>query len=156
MNASQSSGPWPDLAGRLLPDGHLLPVRIYFEDTDFSGVVYHGSYVRFMERARSDYLRLLGVAHDALDRGEHGEPLAFAVHKLVVEYRRPARIDDVLEIETKAKSVGGARIVLSQIVRRGDEMLVNAEVTVVMINAEGQARRIPDPVRALLTGEPDS
>jgi len=155
MNASSSSRSWPDLAGRLLPDSHILPVRIYFEDTDFSGVVYHGSYIRFMERARSDYLRLLGVAHEALERGEHGEPLAFAVHKLVVEYRRPARIDDILEIETRSKTVGGARIVLSQIVRRGDESLVIAEVTVVMINHDGQARRIPGPVRELLTGEPE-
>ena len=90
-----ASDPWPDLAGRLVPGGHVLPVRVYFEDTDFSGVVYHGSYIRFMERGRSDFLRLLGVGHHALDSGEHGESLAFAVRKLVVDFLKPARIDDL-------------------------------------------------------------
>ena len=99
MNAGDT---WPDLAGRLIPGGHVLPVRVYFEDTDFSGVVYHGAYIRYMERGRSDYLRKLGVGHDALDRGEHGEPLAFAVRRIAVEFLRPARIDDVLEVETLA------------------------------------------------------
>lgn len=148
-----TSETWPDLAGRLIPGGHVLPVRIYFEDTDFSGVVYHGAYIRFMERGRSDFLRRLGVGHDALDRGEHGEPLAFAVRRIAVEYLRPARIDDVLEVETRPADLGGARIVLSQTVRRGDEVLVTAEVTVVMINAEGRARRLPDELRAILVGD---
>ena len=150
MNAADR---WPDLAGRLIPGGHVLPVRVYFEDTDFSGVVYHGAYIRYMERGRSDYLRQLGVGHAALDRGEHGEPLAFAVRRIAVEYLRPARIDDVLEVETRCGELGGARIVLSQTVRRGDEVLVTAAVTVVMINAAGQARRLPDAVRAVLLGE---
>ena len=144
---------WPGLAGRLIEGGHVLPVRVYFEDTDFSGVVYHGAYVRFMERGRSDYLRCLGVGHDALDRGEHGEAMAFAVRRLAIEYLKPARIDDVLEVETRPGELGGARIVLQQTIRRGDEVLVTAEVTVVMINAAGQARRLPDTVRAVLTGE---
>jgi acyl-CoA thioester hydrolase len=144
---------WPDLAGRLMPGGgHILPVRVYFEDTDFSGVVYHGAYVRFMERGRSDYLRRLGVGHDALDRGEHGEPLAFAVRRIVADFLKPARIDDVVEVETRPGDLRGARIILSQTVRRGDEVLVTAEVTVVMINADGRARRLPDAVRAVLLG----
>ncbi len=147
---------WPDLAGRLIPGGHILPVRVYFEDTDFSGVVYHGAYIRFMERGRSDFLRQLGVGHDALDRGEHsehGEPLAFAVRRIAAEFLKPARIDDVLEVETRPADLGGARIVLSQTVRRGDTVLVTAEVTVVMINSEGRARRLPEAVRAVLVGE---
>ncbi len=144
---------WPDLAGRLIPGGHVLPVRVYFEDTDFSGVVYHGAYFRFMERGRSDFLRRLGVGHDALDRGEHGEPLAFTVRRIAAEFLRPARIDDVLEVETRSAQLGGARIVLTQTVRRGDEVLVTAEVTVAMINGAGQARRLPDAVRAALVGE---
>ena len=143
---------WPDLAGRLIPGGHILPVRVYFEDTDFSGVVYHGAYIRFMERGRSDFLRQLGVGHAALDRGEHGEPLAFAVRRIAAEFLKPARIDDVLEVETRPADLGGARIVLSQTVRRGDTVLVTAEVTVVMINAAGQARRLPEAVRAVLQG----
>ncbi len=144
---------WPDLAGRLIPGGHVLPVRVYFEDTDFSGVVYHGAYIRFMERGRSDYLRRLGVGHDALDRGEMGEPLAFAVRRITAEFLKPARIDDVVEIETRAGELRGASIVLSQTVRRGDAVLVTAEVTVVMINSEGRARRLPDAVRDMLLGD---
>jgi acyl-CoA thioester hydrolase len=143
---------WPDLAGRLIAGGHILPVRVYFEDTDFSGVVYHGAYIRYMERGRSDYLRRLGVGHDALDRGEHGEPLAFAVRRIAAEFLRPARIDDVLEVVTRAAELGGARIVLEQTVRRGDTVLVTAEVTVVMINADGRARRLPEAIRAVLQG----
>lgn len=148
------SGPvWPDLAGRLIEGGrHILPVRIYFEDTDFSGVVYHGSYVRFMERGRTDYLRLLGVGHDALDKGEHGEPLAFAVRRMIIEFLKPARIDDVIEIETRVSELAGARIVLAQTVRRGAEFLVTAEVTVALINAVGQPRRVPEAVRERLAG----
>ena len=102
--AMTADDPWPDLAGRLVPGGHVLPVRVYFEDTDFSGVVYHGSYIRFMERGRSDFLRLLGVGHDALDRGERSmasrwpSPCA----GITVDFLKPARIDDVLEVETRA------------------------------------------------------
>ena len=110
--------PWPDLAGRLIPGGHVLPVRIYFEDTDFSGVVYHGSYIRFMERGRSDFVRLLGVAHTALDAGDHGEPLVFAVHRINIGYFKPARIDDLVEVTTLVKAVTGARLILNQTVTR--------------------------------------
>jgi acyl-CoA thioester hydrolase len=147
---------WPDLSGRLEGDRHILPVRIYFEDTDFSGVVYHGSYVRFMERGRTDFLRLTGVGHDALARGEHGEEvagegLAFTVRRMGIEFLKPARIDDVVEIVTSVKELGGARIVLSQIVRRGAETLATAEVTVALINMQGQPRRLPDRLRDSLT-----
>ena len=144
--------PAAGLGGRLEGGAHILPVRIYFEDTDFSGVVYHGSYVRFMERGRTDYLRLLGVGHDALDKGEHGEPLAFAVRRMTIEFLKPARIDDIIEIETSVGELGGARIVLAQTVRRGAELLVTAEVTVALINAAGQPRRIPEAVRERLSG----
>ena len=144
---------WPDLAGRLTADGHhILPVRIYFEDTDFSGVVYHGSYIRFMERGRSDYVRLIGVGHTSLGSGDHGEPLAFAVRTIDAEFLKPARIDDLLEVETSVADIAGARLVLRQIVRRGPELLVEAEVTVVLVNRQGKARRIPDSVREVLQG----
>jgi acyl-CoA thioester hydrolase len=142
---------WPDLAGRLLPEGgHVLPVRIYFEDTDFSGVVYHANYLRFMERGRSDYVRLIGVGHTELASGEHGEALAFAVRRIRIDYFLPARIDDLIEVETKPGEVRGASIVLHQTVRRGTETLVEADVTVVMINLAGRARRIPDTLRRAL------
>ncbi|MCB1499670.1 MAG: YbgC/FadM family acyl-CoA thioesterase [Bauldia sp.] len=141
---------WPDLAGRLIPGGHLLPVRIYFEDTDFSGVVYHGSYIRFMERGRSDFVRLLGVGHAGLDAGDHGEPLAFAVHRIHIDFFRPARIDDLVEVTTMVKAVTGARLVLNQTVTRGGERLTDADVTIVLVNRDGRARRIPDSVRETL------
>jgi acyl-CoA thioester hydrolase len=146
------SAGWPDLAGRLEGGGHVLPVRVYFEDTDFSGVVYHGSFVRFMERGRTDFLRLLGIGHDALDKGAHGEPLAFAVRRLVIDFLKPARIDDLLEIVTEPGEMTGARGMLRQSVRRGDETLVTAEVTVALINASGQPRRWPEAIREMLSG----
>lgn len=142
--------PWPDLAGRLIPGGHVLPVRIYFEDTDFSGVVYHGSYIRFMERGRSDFVRLLGVAHTALDAGDHGEPLVFAVHRIDIGFFKPARIDDLVEVTTTVKEVTGARLILRQVIIRGGERLTDADVTIVLVNREGRARRIPDSVRETL------
>ena len=145
-----STKPWPDLAGRLIPGGHVLPVRIYFEDTDFSGVVYHGSYIRFMERGRSDFVRLLGVAHAGLDAGDHGEQLAFAVHRIHIDFFRPARIDDLVEVTTMVKAVTGARLILTQTVARDGERLTEAEVTIVLITRDGKARRIPDSVRATL------
>jgi acyl-CoA thioester hydrolase len=145
-----SPKPWPDLAGRLIPGGHVLPVRIYFEDTDFSGVVYHGSYIRFMERGRSDFVRLLGVAHTALDAGDHGEPLVFAVHRIDIGFFKPARIDDLVEVTTLVKAVTGARLILNQTVTRDGERLTDAEVTIVLVNREGRARRIPDSLRETL------
>jgi acyl-CoA thioester hydrolase len=110
--------PWPDLAGRLVPGGHVLPVRVYFEDTDFTGFVYHGSYIRFMERGRSDFIRCLGVNHRELDAGIHGEPLAFAVRHMAVDFLKPARIDDLLEVHTRPLPGKGVRLLVSQSIRR--------------------------------------
>ena len=138
---------WPDLAGRLVAGGHVLPIRIYFEDADFSGVVYHAKYLRFMERARSDMLRLLGVSHDALDTGIFDERLAFAVRHLEIDFEKPARIDDFVEVETSVARVAGARLMLDQAIRRGAETLVRARITIVMINASRRARRLPAKVR---------
>ena len=145
---------YPHLAGRHTPDGHVLPVRIYFEDTDFSGVVYHGSYVRFLERGRSDYVRLLGVHHSELDAGETGEPIAFAVHRMEIDFKRPARIDDVVEVLTRPKEVRGARILLSQTIRRGSEILIEAVVTVVLVNRAGRAQRIPESLAQRFAAAP--
>ncbi|MEQ8701229.1 MAG: tol-pal system-associated acyl-CoA thioesterase [Bauldia litoralis] len=140
--------PWPDLAGKLVPGGHVLPVRIYFEDTDFSGVVYHGSYIRFMERGRSDFVRLIGIGHTGLNDGEHGEPLVFAVRRISIDFLKPARIDDLLEVRTLVGEMGGARLELKQSVLRDGETLVEADVTIVLVSRNGRARRIPDSVRA--------
>ncbi len=142
-----TAAPWPDLAGRLTADGHVLAVRVYFEDTDFSGAVYHASYLRFLERGRSDFLRLRGVSHRALA----DEGLAFAVRRITVSFARPARIDDVVEVRSAVAELGGAKIVIRQEVRRDAEILVEAEVLVALVDNGGRARRLPAAVRTALS-----
>ena len=94
---------------------HVLPVRVYFEDTDFSGLVYHGSYVRWCERGRSDFLRLLGNSHRDLEEGAgEREPAAFVVRRMQLDFLKPAHIDDVLNIRTQVKEVGAATLTLDQ------------------------------------------
>lgn len=139
---------WPDLAGRLAGDGHRLAVRVYFEDTDFSGVVYHASYLRFMERGRSDFLRLIGIHHRELAAGE--ESLAFAVRAMDLVFHKPARIDDVVEVVTQLTGIEGVRILLRQEVRLAEVVLVEARVTAVLLNAAGKPRRLPAALRERL------
>jgi acyl-CoA thioester hydrolase len=143
---------WPDLAGRLEdhPDGrrHVLPVRVYFEDTDFSGLVYHGSYVRWCERGRSDFLRLLGGDHRRLIDGSGGcEPAAFVVRRLALDFLKPARIDEILEVETRVKEMGAASLTLRQTISRGEKVLAEAEVTVVLVSVSGKPLRISSALR---------
>lgn len=147
---------WPDLAGRLLErDGrrvHVLPVRVYFEDTDFSGLVYHASYVRWCERGRSDFLRLLGNDHRELIGGGGGrEPAAFVVRRMALEYLKPARIDEVLEVETRVKEVGAAHLVLDQRIVRGAATLFEATVTVVLVSVSGKPLRLSSAIRAAMS-----
>jgi acyl-CoA thioester hydrolase len=132
------------IAGRLTRRGHELLQRVYFEDTDFSGRVYHARYLHFMERGRSDYLRLLGIHHRAL--AEDG--LAFAVRHMEIDFLRPAAIDDILTIRTETAAVGGARVELSQTVLRGEERLLAASVTVALVGPDGRAVRLPAAIRA--------
>ena len=134
------------LAGTLNDVGHELVQRVYFEDTDFSGRVYHTRYLHFMERGRSDYLRLLGIHHQALA----ADGLAFAVRRMEIDFLRPAAIDNMLTIRSRALEVGGARLLLGQEVRRGDELLVSADVTIALIGPGGRAVRLPGAVRAVL------
>ncbi len=151
-NEPSWSQQWPDLAGRLVDHGqsrrHVLPVRVYFEDTDFSGLVYHGSYLRWCERGRSDFLRLLGGDHRRLIDGSGGmEPAAFVVRRLALEFLKPARIDDVLEVETRVKQVGAASLTLAQTVRRGETIVAEAEVVVVLVSVSGKPLRISATLR---------
>ena len=141
---------WNDIAGRLVAGSHVLPVRVYYEDTDFTGLVYHGSYVRFFERGRSDFLRLCGVHHAELADGTHGAALAFAVRQLNLSYLRPARIDDVLEIVTTLVEARGARIALQQKALRKGEILAEADVTVAVISTDGRPTRLPSALAARL------
>nr|WP_306229016.1 tol-pal system-associated acyl-CoA thioesterase [Aurantimonas sp. CSK15Z-1] len=127
-----------------------MNVRVYFEDTDFSGVVYHARYLHFMERARTDFLRLRGIDHRTLAAGGFGEPMAFAVRHMDIDFLRPARIDDILEVRTETLLLGGARIVLGQEIRLGATTLVTAKVKVAVISPEGKPRRMPERVMAVL------
>ncbi len=143
---------WPDLAGRLVlldgRRGHVLPVRVYFEDTDFSGLVYHASYVRWCERGRSDFLRLLGNDHRGLiDGGGGREPAAFVVRRMALEFLKPARIDEVLEVETRVKEIGAAHLVLDQRIRRDGDGLFTAEVMVVLVSVSGKPLRIASALK---------
>jgi acyl-CoA thioester hydrolase len=143
---------WPDLAGRLVRGAHgathILPIRVYFEDTDFSGLVYHGSYLRWCERGRSDFLRLLGNDHHALMQS--GVPAAFVVRRLTLDYLKPARIDEQLEVTTRVKSVSAAALSLSQSISRDGVSLCEAEVLVVLVSQAGRVLRLPKAMRGTL------
>jgi acyl-CoA thioester hydrolase len=130
----------------------LFPVRVYYEDTDFSGVVYHASYLRFLERGRTEFLRSHGIHQTALFDGETGTPLAFAVRKMNIDFLKPARMDEELLIETAILKVGGASVEMAQRILRGEEPLVTAHVRIAAV-AEGRARRLPDQILAKLTGQ---
>jgi acyl-CoA thioester hydrolase len=120
---------------------HLLPIRVYYEDTDFTGVVYHANYVRYFERGRSDFLRLAGVGHaDLLDRED---PAAFVVTRLSIDFRRPGRIDDALLVRTTYDVFRGPRLEVSQSLLRRGEVLATAEVHAACIHLDGRPRKPP-------------
>lgn len=131
-------------SGRFEGREHRLPVRVYYEDTDFTGLVYHANYVRYFERGRSDCLRLMGIGHAELLDGD--QPLAFVVSKMELRFLKPARIDDALVVRTRYDAVKGPRLLINQAVTRGEEVLCRAEVEVVCIHLDGRPRR---PTQAL-------
>ena len=118
---------------------HHRLVRVYYEDTDMSGVVYHANYLRYFERGRSDFLRLAGVNHTELLARD--PPLAFAVTAMDIRYRKAARIDDSLRVTTTYDSIKGVRLLISQTVTRGDDVIATAEVEAVCIDLSGRPRR---------------
>lgn len=126
---------------------HSFSLRVYYEDTDLAGIVYYANYLKFIERARSEWVRTLGVDQRRL-KAEQG--IVFAVRRVEADYLRPALFDDVLEVLTEVVGVTGARIVLSQEVRRGAERLFTATVTLVCLTAEGAAARLPPDLRSRL------
>jgi acyl-CoA thioester hydrolase len=128
---------------------HLFPIRVYYEDTDFSGAVYHANYLRFMERGRTEYLRQAGIHQQAVHAGEHGQPFGFVVSRMTIEFLRPARMDDLLQVETTAKEIRGAAIDLVQRVLRDGEVLARTEVRVACV-INGRAARLPAWVREKL------
>ena len=129
---------------------HRLAIRVYYEDTDFSGVVYHANYLRFLERGRTELLRATGIDQSMLHADARG--FAFVVRRMEIDYLRPARMDEVIEVETTSREVRGASLRLAQRILRDADVLVTAEVQVAAI-AAGRPVRIPDALRARLTSE---
>ena len=128
------------------PTVHKLPIRIYYEDTDFSGVVYHAAYLKFFERGRTEALRACGVHHSEMLKRD--EPLAFAVRKMTTEWLVPAKIDDLLEVRTRFLAAKGARMLLAQEIWRENSLLARAEVEAACMSLSGRARRLPSDLIA--------
>ena len=137
------AGPSLPISGELTATGHRHLVRVYYADTDFSGVVYHARYLEFFERGRSDFLRLAGVHHTELADGKHGEKLVWVVRRMEIDFRGSARIDDILTVDTVTESVSGARIFMAQTLSRDGEVLVAARVEAAIVGPGGRPRRFP-------------
>jgi acyl-CoA thioester hydrolase len=140
---SEPSSGW--LEGR----EHVLGVRIYYEDTDLSGLVYHANYLRYFERGRSNFLRLAGIDHTRLLG--LAEPTAFAITRLEIDYRRAARIDDALLVRTRYEALRGARLIIAQRILRGEELICEARVEAACIDLAGRARRPPKALLAAIS-----
>lgn len=128
---------------------HQFRTRVYYEDTDLAGIVYYANYLKFIERARSEWIAALGVDQMAL---RASEGVVFAVRRVEADYLRPGKFGDDLLVETSLQSIGGARLVLEQVVLRGGERLFAAVVTLVALTEDGHAARMPAELRARLAG----
>ena len=124
---------------------HVFPIRVYYEDTDMAGIVYYANYLRYIERARSDWVREMGI--DQLQMKANG--VVFAVRRIEADYVSPAQFDDELEVRTSLASIGPARMVMRQQVWRGDTLLFEAGVTIVCVNASGKPVRLPAKLRLM-------
>jgi len=133
-------------SGRIVDGVHILPLRVYYEDTDAAGIVYYANWLRFLERGRTEFIRALGVDQQALHRDEG---VAFVVRALAIEYVKPALMDDLVVVETQVETLKGPVMQLAQAIRRGDEVLTTAEVTVVAVKA-GRPVRLPAALRAVI------
>lgn len=136
-------------AGEIHGREHLLPVRVYYEDTDFTGVVYHGTYVRYFERGRSDFLRAAGIHHAELLARD--EPIAFAVTRIDIAFKRAARIDDALVVHTFYDAVRGPRLFITQKITRGEELIATAAVEAACIDLQGRPKRPPPGMSTTLS-----
>jgi acyl-CoA thioester hydrolase len=144
----------PHLDGAIAEGLHRMQVRVYYEDTDFSGIVYHANYLRFMERGRTNYLRLLGADQHALfaEAAAEAPGFAFVVRSMTLEFLKPSRMDDLLEVVTRPVDVKGASITLAQEVRRGEELLLEARVKVAFVSG-GRAKAIPKALRVAMQAD---
>ena len=144
-------GPLPT-AGDIQDGEHLLPVRVYYEDTDFTGVVYHANYLRYFERGRSDFLRLRGISHTELRARD--QPVAFVVRRMQLDFVRAARVDDALVVRTAYQSLRGPRITVRQRLERDGEEIASALVEVVCIRLDGRPVKPPADILQALRLEP--
>jgi len=126
---------------------HRFPIRVYYEDTDMAGIVYYANYLKYIERARSDWVREMGVDQNAM-RDEDG--VVFAVRRVEADYHLPARFDDELEVRTTVASVSGARLIMEQLVQRSEDILFSALVTIVCLTETGQPVRLPANIRQIV------
>lgn len=144
---TRSAAPFEPTAGRIDEDGaHHLPVRVYYEDTDAAGIVYYANYLRFIERARTDMMRLLGVSHS---RMAADEGLSFIVRSCAVKYRKPARLDDGLDVRTRILRVRGPVLDIVQEVLRREELLVAADLRIACMNGEGRVQGLPRTIQSV-------
>ena len=145
------------LDGEIRDGRHIQPVRVYYEDTDFSGIVYHANYLRFMERGRTNYLRLIGADHRKLfEETEKEAPgFAFVVRAMTLDFYKPAVMDDILHVVTEPSEVKGASVTLHQRVMRGEDLLVEAHVRVAFVS-NGRARPIPKPLRIAMKADQEA
>ena len=141
---------WPGIAGRIRNGIHTMPIRIYYEDTDAGGVVYHARYVAFCERARSDWLRLLGIHQSTF------EDANFVVRRMVCDFLKPARLDDLLEVHTRFIELAGARIELGQEVMLNGNTVFKADVTVALVDSRGRPKRLPETMADCFRRMPES
>ncbi len=144
------------LDGEIRDGRHHQRLRVYYEDTDFTGIVYHANYLRYMERGRTNYLRLIGADHRALFEATETEApgFAFVVRAMNIDFLKPARMDDILDIVTSPEEVKGASVLLRQRVLRGDALLIDAGVRVAFVSG-GRARPIPKPLRIAMKADQD-
>lgn len=144
------SDAWPDIAGRIRNGIHIMPIRVYYEDTDAGGVVYHARYVAFCERARSDCLRLVGIHQSRFDN------IAFVVRRMLCEFLKPARLDDLLEVHTRFVDMAGARVEIGQEVMLNGHTLFKADVTVALVDGRGRPTRLPESMADRFRHMPES
>jgi acyl-CoA thioester hydrolase len=147
MAPHPSERPRGEPASPVIP--HHLTVRVYYEDTDFSGVVYHASYLRFLERGRTEFLRALGIAHRGVFARGGADGFHFVVRTMTIEFLKPALMDDELRVETHPSATRGASVDMMQKIRRDCEVLLTAKVRIAVV-AGGKARRIPAGILAKL------
>src|SRR5277367_654304 len=139
----------PTGLGRFEGKAHILPLRVYYEDTDLSGVIYHANYLRYMERGRTEFFRLAGISKMA--GLEAAEPTAWAIRNVQVQFHRPGRVDDVLQVHTILTGITGARMTATQRIYAGDSLLTDGRIEACIITLTGKPRRIPAEIRAVLT-----